>query len=56
VKLIFHRRYFFEKQNTLNATGQKPLIARNNLKINTLQKDQAESNAKEVQLCPDYNP
>jgi len=23
---------------------------------NTLQKDQAESNAKEVQLCPDYIP
>ena len=23
---------------------------------NTLQKDQAESNAKEVQLCLDYNP
>jgi hypothetical protein len=36
---------------------QKPVgLCVLNTQKNTLQKDQADSNAKEVQLCPDYIP
>jgi len=34
----------------------KSLAGSEVIQKNTLQKDQAESNAKEVQLCLDYNP
>jgi hypothetical protein len=58
VPLIFLQQGSAKKNRRAKRGERSPVVSERSaiFRQNDVQKDQMKSNAKEIQLCPDYNP